>query len=397
MSAEQRPVDDLFLTRGAEDLRIQLRKTRLSLILAVSFVVHLVFTASGFATAVGLYTLLAYALLVCLLSYALGWIGIDQYDLRDAMSPDIYPIRIRTPLHIEFAPYIAVWLAWWTVSELFRAALILYHDAILWQFFFFPALVILITWLRGVGNGGLVGAIGRITGKTVPLFVLQVATTATLFFPTLAWAPQHNRPLVTSARVFLYFAAVLLYDYMRPATTHVTLISELDRGAGTVDNKVRRVLRTIERDAENGGAYDQRRKEQVVNIVAAYECVANEHARAYEIATLNAWILVSPFIVGFVGFICAAAIFMLGSVPGSPLPPLVVEQRKEVEVGDISPHAQPSPLFTNPHPPTSSPPTVIATSSAFYTQPSPSPPPPAARAPIPSNKPRRTTLKANAL
>lgn len=305
-----------FLAHGADELRIQLRKMRFSLVLGLSFIVHLIFTACGFATAVGLYTLLAYTILICMLSYALNWLGADRTDLIQTAS--FYPMRVQTPLHVEFLPFIGSWLAWWTITELFKSALILYRDTILWQFFFFPALVVLVTWLRSSSAG-----IARVLGKSsVPLLILQIATIATLFFPTRSWAPQHSEPFITSARVLLFFISILLYDYLRPANTQVT------------------------KDLEHQAS-----------IVSAYENVANEHSRALEIASLNAWILVSPFIVGLLGFICTFCIFAFGTVHS-----FAVAAEKEEP-----------PIYVDTRPP------QIATSSAFYSKPHPpaqSPPPP---------------------
>lgn len=296
----------------ADEMRAPFRETRLTFILSMSFVVHLILTVSTLATPAGLYTLLVYAVLLCLVSYTLSRIGIDQGDLREALYPHVYPPRIRTPLHTEFLPYIGVWLAWWTVTELFRAAMVRYNDLIVWQFFFFPALVILVTWLRS--NASQHGSIS-LRAANGALLVLQIVTAITLFFPTASWVPQHGPARLTTAlRATLYFFAVFLFDYVKPARTEQTL-HDSNKVRANTDATVRRMIRegdVLEQGLENSSTAQQRR-EQIVSIVAAYEAVAQEHARVYEIATLNAWILVSPFIVAVLGFLCTSLIFFVGA------------------------------------------------------------------------------------
>lgn len=374
-----------------EDMRTHLRKIRLGFILAISWAAHLVLIGAGLTTPIGIYTLLVYAILLCLVSHTLSCFAVDQSDLRDAMYTHVHPARIRTPLHIEFLPYIAVWLAWWTITELVRAAHIMYRDFVLWQFFFFPALVIFVTWARSNASPGSIIS-PRVADAA--LLVLQIVTLIVLFFPTASWAPQHNR-ILTIVRSSLYFFAVLLFDYAKPARAEQTLYDTAKTRA-TVDASVRRMMRnnvTLEGGSDSSQTAEQRR-EQIVTIVTAYDAVAQEHSRVYEIATLNAWILVSPLIVALLGFLCTSIIFLIGAAQHrrvtapqtnmpveTPTPPKQRVERKHVstniqqhvggeESGDNEAPAQTNQVEVFQHRPIAPPmytePVPIATSTGFY-------------------------------
>lgn len=348
-----------------DDVRGRARKLiRLSLILCLSVVVNTLFTASGLATAVALYTLLIYLLVLFLLLHVLNWMGIDQHDLRETFAPNVYPVRVRTPLHAEFVPYIAVWLAWWTITELFRAALVLYADSILWQFFFFPALVIFITWLRSSHAGGSSnGMLARMSGGS--LLLLQVVTTLVLFFPTAAWAPQHNK-ILTWMRVPLYFIGVVLFDCVKPANTHLTLSQSSARARASVDSSARRMLRETDPMEHGIPTVDEYRRDQIVHMISAHECVANEHARACEIATLNAWILVSPFIVGLIGLICTTVIFFVGAASRPSAEPVILQDTSRLEATQHYSYPVPPPEY-NYHQQHQ----TVTVSTAFHPRPPP--------------------------
>lgn len=307
-----------------DELRVRMRKMRLTLVLCLSLFCNMVFAASGFATTIGLYALLGYLAVLCAVAHLMVCAGLDQYDLHESVGGrTIYPVRVRTPLHSELLPYVFVWLLWWIVSELFHCALVLFPDAILWQFFFYPALAIGATWARSAGFGG-----------HAPLLLLQIATLATLFFPTATWAPQESNPLLTTARVLVYFTGVLVFDYVKPPQTYHTL--QQQRTA--VDSVVRRLIRQADLE---GGEQSQWR-EQITCVVAAYESVANENARAYEIATLNAWLLVSPFIVAFLGLLAAIFLFIMGRRK-----PLAAAAAEAVPDRQNATHSTGGPAFSN--------------------------------------------------
>lgn len=320
------------LTLG-EELRVRLRKMRLTLIFFLSFVVNLVLAAFGLATPIGLYTLLVYAALLWLLSALMSCVGIDQRELHDAMRNRAQTARVRTPLHVEFVPYVGMWLAWWIVTELFRAARIVYTNNVLLQFFFFPALVLCTTYAQSWPV--------RRSIADCAVLVLQIATAVVLFFPAQAWAPQHTNTLATTGRALVYFFALMLFDYVRPAT----LDAEACRSLKTDNDALLRRLMRDDDELDSTGSDDctaleqgigradmQQRRESLVQILVAHERLTREHARAYQIAVLNAWILVSPMIVVLVGVFATTLIFFAGTArnPQPTAASLVEEQREKI-------------------------------------------------------------------
>ncbi len=333
-----------------DELRTRMQKLRLSIIVSLTIFCSMVLSSAGFATTIGLYTLLGYFIVLCAVGHLMACAGLDLYDLHDSVGGhNIYPVRVRTPLYADALPYVFVWLLWWIISELFHCALVLFADTILWQFFFLPGLAIAVTWMRSVSFGG-----------HAPLAVLQIATLATLFFPTLTWAPQHSGPLLTTARVILYFTGVLSFDYIKPPQTYHTL--QQQRSA--VDGVVRRLIRQSDLEAGEQSQW----REQITCVVAAHESVANESARVYEIATLTAWLLVSPFLVSLLGLIAILVLFLVSrktppenALQSNLAPPAPLQQHLST-APDISAQQQQHQHHHHHQ---------IATSAAFLPQPMP--------------------------
>lgn len=238
--------------RLEEMIGARLRKIGLTIVLCVSLVANLTFAAAGLATTTGIYTLMAYLALVGALLHALSATaggsaalsGRGELDLERGgqTASNLTPRRAAAAAaeaDISFVPYVGVWLVWWVISELFKSALVLYGDSIVWQFFVFPALVLASTWHRQ---------------SRTALILLRGATLVTLAFPTAAWAPQHSTVLLVALRVAIYTLAVFLFDF-------------LDQGSSTPQ-------------------------------------------RAGVIATLNAWILVSPMIVATLGVLMTTMLFV---------------------------------------------------------------------------------------
>jgi len=342
------PTVDNSQTLG-DELRVRLRNMRLTLVFFLSFVVNLVLAAFGLATPIGLYTLLIYAALLCLLSALMSCVGIDQRELHHAMRNRAQTTRVRTPLHVEFVPYVGMWLVWWIVTELFRAARIVYANNVIIQFFFFPALVLCATYAQSWPV--------RRSIADFAVLVLQIATAVVLFFPAQAWAPQHTNTLATTLRALVYFFALMLFDYVRPAT----LDAEASRSLKTDNDALLRRLMREDDELDSNGSDDstaleqgvgraelQQRRENLVQVLVAHERVTREHARAYQIAVLNAWILVSPLVVVLVGVFATTLIFFAGTTrrPQPTSVSLAEEQRRTVSAATAAAAVPAAPIQT---------------------------------------------------
>jgi hypothetical protein len=284
----------------SDERRSRLRKKQLVLILALSFIFNLAFAIAGFRSVVGLYALLVYVLLLAALSFAVSFAGLDQYSFQESML-ESDPARVRIPLNIEFAPYVAAWLIWWLVTELFHDDVTVYADSLIWQFFLFPAIVLTVTWQRAAPNA-----------SRAPILLLLYATLITLFFPTASWAPQHTNALLISLRVVLYFFGIFLFDYLKPPQTHHSL--------EIIEEKTAQRRETVRKSQQALESGFHPTRDHILLVFHAFESVAIENDRAHEIAILNAWILVSPLIVGIVGLFGAAILYTMGrSLGGAPL------------------------------------------------------------------------------
>lgn len=315
----------------SDEQRSRLRKKKLILILALTFLFNLAFSIAGFRSVVGLYALLVYILLLAALSYAMSYNSgggvsggggdVDKYAIQEALSDTDHP-RVEIPLNIEFAPYVAAWLIWWLVTELFHDDVTVYADSIIWQFFLFPAIVLAVTWQRSAH-----------TSTRVSLLFLLYATLTTLFFPTASWAPQHNNALLISFRVVLYFYGIFLFDYLRPPQLHHSLTATAtpslraerndNDGGGSGKRATRRrnqmhaagtkpMSSSSELDLSDLESGQDPVRARVLMILCAFQSVALENERAYEIAILNAWILVSPLIVSILGLVGTTVLYTMG-------------------------------------------------------------------------------------
>jgi hypothetical protein len=340
------------------DIRAGLRKTRLCLVLSLTLITNFVLAVTGLVSPVGLYALLIYSMLVWLLASVLVRAGADEQELRAALNSAASGsrvVRVRTPLHVEFTPYVAAWLAWWVVSELFRAALIVYDNVALVQYVLVPVLVLATTWVRS--RWTLSKSRARRTTADVLLALLFAITTVLFFFPTLAWAPYHQSALATTVRVLLFFGTIQLYDYAYPARAYVPLV-------GAQDDQLHhdKLLERLEGGASGSGAPPDTTSERLEQVAAAYMLVSAEHSRAHEIATLTAWVLISPLIVAIVLLVLVVPIFLSGVGHRATTPLPTPEKTRETLRPSSEARADPStPTQTSTSTATSAQPRAAAT------------------------------------
>lgn len=266
-----------------DDIGVRLRNTVVSLVVCLTLIVNLVLSIATLAEPISLYTLLIYALLIYALDLLLQHaVAVD--DVKEAMQTKEYPARFRTPLTVEFTAYVAIWLAWWFVSQVFFDAGLVFEQGFMLQLVLVP-LVILALSINTVFET-------RAVYRRYIVVVLLFVSAVTLFFPTFSWAPQHNGALSTVLRVVLYFVSILIQDWLVPANNYASVPAPGDE---YVDNG----------DLESGLA--EKRHLRIASIVDTFERISEERWRAREFIALSAWILITPLVITLLLFLVSVA------------------------------------------------------------------------------------------
>lgn len=281
----------------------RLRNTILTIVIGLTWVVNIVFASFSLGDPVSLYALLVFFIVLFILSLLLEHTMINEDDVSEALSGQIYPSRIRTPLRVGYTPYIAVWLCWWFVTQLFFNAGLVFEYGYITQLLLLPLVVAALSV-----NSGIIEASLRV--RRYILIMLLIVTALTLFFPTRAWAPQHVYALHTVVRVMIFFGMIMLNDSVTPANIYANLSAD----AGPVAKASPRGMLTQHlagASIEDGTI--EIRKAKIASIVEAYARIDEESTRVTEFIALTAWLLVTPLAaVLLVSMLAIAATFYNG-------------------------------------------------------------------------------------